>query len=102
MSEDLLFEKIAEPEMTPINFHKHFCDRMGDEERGHIEVYPNLWNLRPYNKTNGDTTRIPRLLAAYQRVRKELKIWDDFERLHEETPEFSLIRRLLLGGDSLV
>ena len=55
-----------------------------------------------YHKTNGDTTRILRLLAAYQRVRKELKIWDDFERLHEEASEFSLIRRLLLGGDSIV
>ena len=47
MSEDLLFAKISEPEMTVINFDDHFCDRMGEVERGHIEVFPKLWNLRP-------------------------------------------------------
>ena len=29
MSEDLLFAKISEPEMTVINFDDHFRDRMG-------------------------------------------------------------------------
>ena len=51
MSEDLLFGKIAEPEMTVVNFDDHFRDRMGEVERGHIEVFPELWNLRPYDKT---------------------------------------------------
>ena len=37
MSEDLLFAKISEPEMTVINFDDHFRDRMGEVERGHIE-----------------------------------------------------------------
>ena len=53
MSEDLLFAKISEPEMTVVNLHDHFRDRMGEVERGHIEVFPKLWNLRPYNKTSG-------------------------------------------------
>ena len=34
MSEDLLFAKISEPEMTVINFDDHFRDRMGEDERG--------------------------------------------------------------------
>ena len=49
MSEDLLFAKILEPEMTVINFDDHFRDRMREVERGHIEVFPKLWNLRPYD-----------------------------------------------------
>ena len=54
MSEDLLFAKISEPEMTVINFDDHFRNCMGEVERGHIEVFPKLWNLRPYDKTIGD------------------------------------------------
>ena len=42
MSEDLLFAKISEPEMTVINFDDHFRDRMGEVERGHNEVFPKL------------------------------------------------------------
>ena len=34
MSEDLLFAKIAEPEMTVINFDDHLRDRMGEVKRG--------------------------------------------------------------------
>ena len=68
MSEDLLFAKISEPVMTVINFDDHFRDRMGEVERGHVEVFPKLWNLRPYDKTNGELTRVPRLTAAYHRV----------------------------------
>ena len=59
MSEDLLFAKISEPEMTVMNFDDHFRDRLGEVDRGHIEVFPKLWNLRPYDKTNGEVTRIP-------------------------------------------
>ena len=51
-SQDLLFEKIAEPEMTAINFNGDFRDRMVEVERGHIEVIPKLCNLRPHDKTN--------------------------------------------------
>ena len=47
MSVDFLFEKIAEPEMTAINFSDPFRDRMGEVQRGHIEVFP---KLRPYDK----------------------------------------------------
>ena len=88
MSEDLLFGKIAEPEMTVVIFDDHFRDRMGEVERGHIEVFPKLWNLRPYDKTNGEITRIPRLTAAYHKVREETKDWGDYEKLPEEIPEF--------------
>ena len=102
MSEDLLFAKISEPEMTVINFDDHFRDRMGELERGHIEVFPKLWNLRPYDKTNGEMTRVPRLTAAYHKVREETKDWGDYEKLPEKIPEFPLIRRMLLGAVSVV
>ena len=70
MSEDLLFGKISEPKMTVVNFDDHFRDRMGEVERGHIEVLPKLWNLRPYDKTNGEITRIPRLTTAYHKSKR--------------------------------
>ena len=53
MSVDLFFAKISVPEMTVVNFDDHFRDRMGEVESGHNEVFPKLWNLRPYDKTNG-------------------------------------------------
>ena len=56
--------------MTVVNFDDQFRDRMGEVERGHIEVFPKLWNLRPYDKTNGEIARIPRLTAAYHNVRE--------------------------------
>ena len=40
MSEDLLFAKISEPEMTVINLDDNFRDRMGEVDGGHIEVFP--------------------------------------------------------------
>ena len=102
MSEDLLFAKISEPEMTVINFDDHFRDCMGEVERGHIEVFPMLWNLRPYDKTNGEITRTPRLTTAYHKVRKETRGWGDYKKLPGEIPEFPLIRRMLLGAVSVV
>ena len=42
MSKDLLFAKISVPEMTAINFDDHFRDRMGEIDRGPIEVFPKL------------------------------------------------------------
>ena len=84
MSEDLLFGKIAEPERMVINFDDHFRDRMGEVERGHIEVFPKLWNLRPYDKTNGEITGVPRLTTAYHKMREETKDWGDYEKLPEE------------------
>ena len=71
-------------------------------ERGHIEVLPKLWNLKPFDKMNGEITRIPRLTTAYHEVREETKGWGDYKKLREENPEFSLIRRLLLGAVSVV
>ena len=102
MSEDLLFAKISEPEMTVVNFDDHFRDLIRELDREHIEVFPKLWNLRPYDKTNGEITRIPRLTAAYHKVREETKGWGDCRKLPEETPEFPLIRRMLLGAVSAV
>ena len=102
MSEDLLLTKISEPEMTVINFDDHFRDRMGEVERGYIEVFPKLWNLRPYGKTNGEITRVPRLTAAYHKVREETKDWGDYKKLPEAIPEFPLIRRMSLGAVSVV
>ena len=71
MSEDLLFAKIAE--LTAINFNDLFRDRMGEVERAHIEVFLKLWNLRPFDKTNGEITRITRLMASYKKVKDETK-----------------------------
>ena len=70
MSDDLLFAKVAEPDMTAVNFNKPFRDRMGEVDRGHIEVFPKLCNLRRYDKTNGEKTRIPHLIASYQKATK--------------------------------
>ena len=88
--------------MTVINFDDHSRDRMGEVERGHVEVFPKLWNLRPYDKTNGEMTRVPRLTAAYHKVREETTDWGDYEKLPEAIPEFPLIRRMLLGAVSVV
>ena len=96
MSEDLLFAKISEPEMTVINFDDRFRDCMGEVDRGHIEVFPKLWSLRPHDKTNKEITRIPRLMAAYHKVREETKGCGDYKKLPEE------IRRMLLGAVSAV
>ena len=75
MIEDLLFAKLSQPEMTVVIFDDHFRDRMGEMDRGHIEIFPKLWNLRPYDKINGEITRIPRLTAAYHKVGEETKGW---------------------------
>ena len=102
MREDLLFAKISEPEMTVVNFDDHFRDRMREVDRGHIEVFPKLRNLRPYDKTNGEITRVLRLTAVYNKVREETKGWGDYKKLPEEIHEFPLIRRMVLGAVSAV
>ena len=88
--------------MTVINFDDHFRDRMVEVDKGHIKILPKLWNLKPYDETNGEVTRIPRLTEAYHKLREETKGWSDYKNLPEEIPEFSLIRRMLLGADSVV
>ena len=102
MSEDLLFAEISESETTVLNFDDHFRHRMGEVDRGHIEIFPKLWNTRPCNKTNGEITRNSRLTASYHKLREETKNWRDCKKLPEEIPEFPLIRRMLLGADSVV
>ena len=102
MSEDMLFAKISEPEMTVINFDDHFRDRMGEVERGHVEVFPKLWNLWSYDKTNDEITRVSRLTAAYHEVREGTKDWGDYEKLPETIPKFPLIGRMLLRAVSVV
>ena len=102
MSEDLLFAKISEPEMTVIKFDDHFRDRLGKVHRGHIEVFPKLWKLRPYNKRNGEITGIPRLTASYHKLREEPKGWGDYKKLPKDITVLHLIGRVLLGADSVV
>ena len=97
-----MFAKIAEPEMTAIIFNEHFRDRVGKVDRWHIEVFPKLWNLTPYDKTNGEITRIPSEMISYQKVKEGTKDWGDYKKLPEEIPEVFLIRRMLLGADSVV
>ena len=41
-------------------------------------------------------------MASYQKVKEETKDWGDYRKLPEELPEFPLIRRMLLGADSVV
>ena len=65
-------------------------------------MFRRLWNVKPYDKTNGEVTRIPRLMASYHRMRGETKGWGDFKKLPGETPEFPLIRRMLLEAVSAV
>ena len=65
-------------------------------------MFPKLWNLRPYDKTNGEITRVPRLVAAYHKMREETKDWGDYEKLPEEIPQIPLIRRMMLGAVSVV
>ena len=60
---------------------------MGEVDRGHIEAFPKLWNLRPFNKTNGEITRTPHLMASYPKAREEAKGWGEYKKLPEETPE---------------
>ena len=58
MSENRLFAKISEPEMTVINFDDHFRDKMGEVDREHIEVFLKLWNLRPHDKRTAKSQEI--------------------------------------------
>ena len=63
MSEVSLFAKKAEPDMTAVNFNHRFRYRTGKVDRGHIEMFTKLWNLRPNDKTNDQISRIPRLIV---------------------------------------
>ena len=45
---------------------------------------------------------MPRLVAAYHKVREETKDWGDYEKLPEEIHEIPLIRRMMLGAVSVV
>ena len=47
-------------------------------------------------------TRILRFTALYHKMKEETKSWGDYKKLPEEIPEFPLIRRTLLGEDSVV
>ena len=58
--------------------------------------------MRNYKKTIGEMPRIPRLTASYHKLREETKGWGDYKKLSEEVPRFPLIRRMLLGADSVV
>ena len=40
MSEDLFFAKISEPEMAVVIFDQR--DRLGEVDKGHVEVFPKL------------------------------------------------------------
>ena len=50
MSEDVMLAKTAEPDMTAVNFNDHFHDRLGEMDRGHLEMFPKFWILIPYDK----------------------------------------------------
>ena len=41
-------------------------------------------------------------MAKYHKVREETKGWVDYKKLPKEIPVLSLIRRMLLGADSVV
>ena len=75
---------------------------MGEVDRGHVEVFQKLWSLRPYDKPNDDITITARLVASYQKVRKETEEWRDYKKPTIEILDFPLIQRMLLGADSVV
>ena len=79
-----MFANISEPEMTVKNFDDHFRDRMGEVGRGHIDVFPKLWNLRP----SGEITRIPRLTASYHKLREETKAGVTTRNCQKRSPNF--------------
>ena len=41
-------------------------------------------------------------MAEYHKLREETKGWGDYKKQPEKIPEFSLIRRMLLGAVSTV
>ena len=94
--------KIVDPELITINFNAHFCDRIGDVDRGHIEVLSKLLNLRSFIKTDGKVTRTRRLLTTFQRIRKETEDENDLKELLEEMPEYEIFRRKSPGPDSVL
>ena len=55
-----------------------------------------LW--RPYDKTNGEITRVPRLTAAYHKVREDTKDWGDYKKLPEAIPNKKDVARSSLRG----
>ena len=54
----MLFAKIAQPDMTASKFNNHLRVRMGEADRGHLEMFPKLWSWRPYDKMNSEITKI--------------------------------------------
>ena len=66
--------------MTAVNFNDHFRDRMGEMDRGNIEVFPKLWNLRLYGRTNSEIARTPRIIVPCQNVSKVTEDWGDYQK----------------------
>ena len=75
--------------MTAVNFNDHFRDRMGEMDRGNIEVFPKLLNLRLYGRTNSEIARTPRIIVPCQNVSKVTEDWGDYKNLPEEILDFS-------------
>ena len=61
MSEDFLFAKIAEPEMTLIIFNDYFCDRMGEVETLEFEA------LRQTERQNNKNSSLKGLVPKSER-----------------------------------
>ena len=49
-SENLLFGKLEEQELTAVKVNNRFRKKMDEAEMGYIKINPNLRNLRPYEK----------------------------------------------------
>ena len=49
-SENLLFGKLEEQELTAVKFNNRFRKKIDEAERGYIRINPNLRNFRPYEK----------------------------------------------------
>ena len=92
MSEDLLFAKISEPEMTVINLTITSV------------ILWEKWTSRcsqnsvTSGRMNGEIMRNLRRKATYNKVREETKCWGDYKKLPEEIPDIPLIRMMLLGA----
>ena len=70
VSDDRLFEKIAETGWMLMDFNNNFKCRMDGEGLSHVQFNPKRWNLRPVVKDSGEAMRVPLWPEAYGHVKE--------------------------------
>ena len=92
-------EEFLNPKMAAINFNDDSGTECGKWRKNMMKT--NV-GCKISDRTNGKKNKNPLIVKAYQKARKETEDWNDFEKLPEKISEYPLIRRLLLGADSVV